>query len=420
MSISSRVTELTLPTGGRAAILPTNVKDVVTIRGSIIGGPAAFTGSGEVAADLAANLLDAGAGKLGKEAFRGSIASKGAELRFGTADARLTWSASCFPEDLPFLLARIGDAVFSPHLASPDFSAEKVRTQADLDDEAGDTRAQSEIGLARLIYPASHPNYQLSTGEKKKFVSGLALSELKSVAKQYGTGHLALAIVGDISVKQAREAIEKAFRKASAGRVRPSAEAIDRSTRPDARRESISIPDKANTDVSLGSALGFGMDDKRYLPTAVVTHMLGSHGFTSHLMSTVRERDGLTYGTYAWLKGFSDKLDGYLHIWGMFAPQLLVRGQEALERETGIFLKGGVTEDALREVKDEIAGSYAVSLASTHGLARMLVRIMEEDRPIARIDEYPELIRAITLKEAQDAAAYLESLPLSIATAGSI
>ena len=415
-TIASRATELNLPNGGRAVILPTGVKDVVTIQGSIIGGPSAFAANEGIAAGMTADLLDAGAGAFSKEAFRAALAGRGAEIHFGTRDTRLTWSASCFPEDAPFVIARIADAIFRPHLIPAEFAAEKVRSLSDLDDEASNTGVQAANALTRLLYMPSHPNYAPATPEEKKRAGAAIVADAKKIARQYGTKHLALAIVGDVNAKRLRESVEKAFGKAPEGRARPSAAP---SARADARRENSIIPDKANADVSMGSALGFGMDDKRYRPTATIVYMLGG-SFAGHLMQTVRERDGLTYGVKAYLKGLTDKLDGYLEVWGTFAPQLLIRGTDALERETRVFLKSGVTEESLAAVKDEIAGSYAVSLATTQGLARNIIRFLEDDKPLSWVDEHPDRVRAVSLKEAQDAAAHLESLPLSAATAGSI
>jgi zinc protease len=136
-------------------------------------------------------------------------------------------------------------------------------------------------------------------------------------------------------------------------------------------------------------------------------------------MQTVRERDGLTYGVRSSLKGFDDKLDGYLRVWGTFAPNLLMRGIDTLARETALFLKAGLDESKLAAIKEEIEGSYAVSLSTTAGLAMRVVRFMEDDRPLSYIDEYPAIVGRVTQKETRDAAAYLASLPLSIATAGS-
>lgn len=420
MVISSRVTEITLPNGGRAAILPTNVKDVVTIYGSLIGGPSAFSGADEMAAEMAADLLDAGSGKLSKEAFRAALATRGAEVHFSANGTRLSFSASCFPEDASFVIARIADAILRPHLPAAEFAAQKMRLQADLDDEASNTTAQAEHALTRLAYPAGHPNYAPTTVEEKRRVAAATLADARAIAKHYGTAHLALAVVGDVNAARMRDTLEKTFGKTPAGKARPSVAPTTSVNHPDARRENVIIAGKANADIAIGSALGFGMDDDRYLPTLAVTHMLGSGGFSSHLMQTVRERDGLTYGVRARLKGLSDMLDGYFQIWATFAPHLLIRGTDTTLRETGTFLKGGITEESLVSVKEEITGGYAVSLSTTQGLASRLVRIMEDDKPISYIDEYPELISAITLDEALAAAAHLASLPLSIATAGSI
>lgn len=414
-TIASRITEFTLPSGGRVAVAPTRVSDVVTIAGSIIGGPNAFASAAGAAAAVAGDLLDAGAGNLGKEAFRASLAARGAELQFVAEGMRLSWTATCFPEDTKYVIERIADALFSPALPSGELPAEKLRALTALDEEASDTRAQAERAALRLIYPGGHPSFVPAISEERARIEALAIADVKAVARSYGTRHLAMAIAGDVDANALGPVIERAFGRTPAGLPRPSALP---GTSAMAKRADVRLADKANADVVMSSALGFTTDDARYVPAAVVIHALGG-SFASHLMQTVRERDGLTYGVRSSLKGFDDKLDGYLRIWGTFAPNLLMRGIDTLSRETALFLKSGVTEDKLIAIKEEIAGSYAVSLSTTTGLAMRIVRFMEDDRPLSYVDEYPEIIGRVTLKEAQDAAAYLASLPLSVATAGS-
>lgn len=415
-TISSRISEITLLTGGRIAVVPTNVKDVVTIAGSIIGGPAAFGKESSAAVSFAADLLDAGAGKLGKAAFRDALASRGAAISFTANGTRLSFTASCFPEDAKYVIDRIADALFSPHLPARELTGEKTRTLTALAEEAGDTRAQAGRAAARLIYEPNHPGYALTLDAERRQTESATLAGVKKIAAAYGTKHLALAVVGDVNTSTLLPAIEKAFGRAEAGQARPSAAPLKSVT---SRRENVIVPDKATADVIMGAATGFNTDDTRYLPAMLAVHALGSGSFASHLMQTVRERDGLTYGVQAKLRGFEDKLDGAFLVWATFAPELLLRGIDMLSKETALFLKSGVTEERFTGVKTEIAGSYAVSLSTTAGLAARIVRFMEDDRPLSRVDEYPELVGRVTLKEAQDAAAYLASLPLSIATAGS-
>jgi zinc protease len=414
-TIAERTTEIVLPSGGRAFILPTNVKDIVTITGSLIGGPTAFKQSEEAAAEMAAEILDAGAGKLKKEAFREALAGRGAEVSFGAGGARLSFSAQCFPEDAKFVIERIADAIREPHLPAAEVAAEKTRALADLAEELGDTRSQAERALSRLIYSPSHPNYSISIKEEMKQVEGVTPDAIRRIAKSYGTKHAAIAVVGDIHASKIQEILEKNFGKTEAGITRPTPKP-ERST--SVKKEDVVLKDKASADIAMGAALGFNNDDPRYLPVSLVTYALGG-SFAGHLMQTVRERDGLTYGIRSQLQGFSDKVDGYFRTWATFAPSVLIRGIDTVTKETNLFLKTPLTEEQLDKVKEEITGSYAVSLATTNGLARYLVRFAEDDRPLSWIDQYPDIIRAISLKDAQDAANLLASLPLSIATAGS-
>jgi zinc protease len=74
----------------------------------------------------------------------------------------------------------------------------------------------------------------------------------------------------------------------------------------------------------------------------------------------------------------------------------------------------------LAETKKEVSGSYVVSLSNTRGLARNILKALEDDRPLSWVDEFPKRIEAITIEDAHEAAEFLAALPLSVATAGSV
>ncbi len=64
----------------------------------------------------------------------------------------------------------------------------------------------------------------------------------------------------------------------------------------------IAVPGKESVNVIMGDPSGLRPTDADYLPLAVGTSALG-HGFTSRLVGTMHDTEGLTYGIAAGLSG---------------------------------------------------------------------------------------------------------------------
>jgi zinc protease len=120
--------------------------------------------------------------------------------------------------------------------------------------------------------------------------------------------------------------------------------------------------------------------------------------FTSRLMGNVRDREGLTYGIGS--KMANDTFRGGMwYIRATFAPALLERGLASTHRELSSWWKDGVTADELAYRKTAIAGSFAVSLETSDGLAEQLLRCAERGFEVSWLDEFPAKVRALTLEQ---------------------
>ena len=95
--------------------------------------------------------------------------------------------------------------------------------------------------------------------------------------------------------------------------------------------QKIALKDKTSISVLLGQATGLRYQDADTVALRVGTAILGS-GFTGRLMSTVRDKEGLTYGIGA---GVSEDtfVDGAWSINAAFAPALVEKGIVSTRRE---------------------------------------------------------------------------------------
>src|SRR5262249_26355776 len=157
--------------------------------------------------------------------------------------------------------------------------------------------------------------------------------------------------------------------------------------------------------------------DKDYLPLSVATNVLG-YGFTSRLLSTVRDTEGLTYGMTAMLTG-PGKLDQTWTVYGSFAPTLLKQGMASTLRELAKWYHDGITAAELDYRKESLVGGFQVKLSTSGDLADVILGTVEHGLDLNWIDEYPKKVQALTLDQINGAIhKYLNPNKLVTAEAG--
>jgi zinc protease len=412
---TQQVTEYEL-LGGKLLIGRTAAKDIVAVEGSVFGGPNFLPASLESIPRLAAELLDAGTKRKSKEAIRESLANRGITLAFRSEGDRTFFSGQCFPEDLPFLLSIVSECLSDASFPTVEVAATKARELGSLAEAKTETRVQAEIAFSRLLFDPSHVNCSRTIEESEQQIKKAERASLTQFKNTLGRGGLVLVITGDVNEKQAISAAERAFGKLAVGTT-VALEKKANKKRNAANETLVPIKDKANIDIFMGASLSLHRLDPLYQPLSVVVQMLGG-SFAGHLMQTVRERDGLTYGIYAMLNGFEAGADGALQIWGTFSPDLYARGVATVREEIRKFFAHEITEEALTQKKEGITGSYLVGLSTARGFARTLHQFAIDGRPASYLVEYPHIINKITIEEAKAAAKLVPLDRLSLAAAG--
>ena len=410
------ITEKKLFTNARIFIAPTKARDVVTIVGSVLGGENMLPRVESGVPLLAGSLFDAGTKRTSKDILRESLAARGATLSFSTGADRTYFRASCLPEDLQFILDLIVECLGEALFLEKEIPAARERLLGRIKESKTETGIQAASELSRILYDEQSVNYADKEAVTEKSLKAATRAELLAFRMLLGTGGLVIAIAGDTDSATALKAVERSFGKLSPGTLEESTKTKNKKTA-SAQEKRISIPDKANVDIFLGVVVPLTINDELYLPFMTLSDMLGG-GFAAHLMQTVRERDGLTYGISTAPSGFGKDVEGAFRIWSTFSPDLLEKGLQTIHKEIKNFFTTGITKPSLIRKQDEMTGSYTIGLATTGGLAGILHKIGVEGKPLSYIDEYPNLIRAITVDDVQVAAALIQRNKLSLAAAG--
>jgi zinc protease len=374
---------------------PTAVKDVVTIVGSLPAGDA-FAGNGNAAVPtLVGMMLERGTKSEDQFKIARQLESVGAEINFDVGMQLVEIHAKCLKKDLPLVIHLIAEQLRTPAFAPAEFAKAQQAAVGGLRQSLENTNARASEAFARAVFPQGHPNRPPATLEMISAVQKASLEDLKRFHEaHYGPAHLTLIVVGDLDVRHLQAEVAKGFAGWTGG-----SDFLHATPAGAAAPQELSVPvaGKASVSVALGEATGLKYRDPDALALRVGTAILGS-GFTSRLMGSVRDKEGLTYGIGAGM-GEDALTDGYWKISATFAPALLEKGTASTRRELLKWSREGVTAEELVARKTNLIGSYQVSLATTQGLAAALQQALLRGYPVSWLDDYPRAIEALTLDE---------------------
>lgn len=363
------------------------------------------------AANMAANMLDEGAGDLDRKAFHERLESRAIELSFRVGRDYFHGSLRTLNEhrDEAFDLLRLA-------LTAPRFSAdalERVRGQ-ELSALRRDTTNPNDLASRRWWQAAfpDHPYGQVSRGTLET-VPKITADDLRDyVRRTFARNELKIAIVGDIDAKAAGELIDRAFANLPAHndlRAVPSADASGLG-----RRIVIQV-DVPQAVVTFGGR-GIARNDPDFMAAYIVNHILGGGSFSSRLYKEVREKRGLAYGvsdSLVWLKRSAVVLGGTATRADRTGDALAI-----IESETRRMAEEGPTAEELAAAKSFLKGSFALGLDTSTKIATMLVQIQLDNLGMDYIDRRSGLIDAVTIADAKRVAKRLYGGGLLVTVAG--
>ena len=406
--------------GLRLMTMKTPVKDVVTIVGSLLGGDEFSPEENGMVADLTAAMLDQGTKKHDKFEISEALESVGASISFSSGQYRVRFNARCLKDDIPLVIDLLAEQLREPAFNAKDLETVKRRYIGNLERAKENTGRRASNTFLQALYPEGHPNYRQDIDEQIVLVKKITVDDLVSYHKaNYGLGNMIVVAVGDVEAKSLAEEIRKTFSgwKTSPLTIEPTPL---RAKDVEGGIHYVTMTDKTSTDMYLGQPIGIDRDNEDYYPLMMGVYILGGN-FSARLMQTVRDEQGLTYGIGSSVRGVDYGNDGYWYTRGTFAPELLEQGREATLEQIRKWVEKGVTAEELEAKKSTITGSYKVGLATTRGKADQILFNAERGRPKEFLDQYPEIIKGLTLEQVNNAIRkYVDPDRLVIVVAGSI
>ena len=236
-------------------VVPTKVKDVVTISGSMLGGTLYSDKENPKTSSLASAMLDKGTQKNSKSDLSYKLESIGAEISFISSSRHINFTAYCLKSDLDLVIELIAEQLRYPIFPQDELALLKKRMIGNLEISKDDTKKQSFINFIRKVYPENHFNYRSSTEESIHSIRLVNPNDLKSFhEKTFGLGSLNIATAGDISNAQFQDSIQKHFDNWNTQNINTLGTTIPANKRKQII-ENMNIDDKTSSDVYIGQSV---------------------------------------------------------------------------------------------------------------------------------------------------------------------
>ncbi len=243
----------------------------------------------------------------------------------------------------------------------------------------------------------SHP-YAIHSGGSKESLSAMTRDDvLAHYQRLYVAKNATISIVGALDRKQAEALVDRLTANMPAGAAAPKLPAVD--VLKQALEQNIPFP-SSQSHILLGQP-GMKRGDPDYFALYVGNHILGGSGLVSLLSEEVREKRGLSYSVYSYFSPMRAN--------GPFILGVQTKNQqagEALEviRSTLVeYIQRGPTDKELLAAKQNITGSFPLSIASNGKIVEYLSMIGFYRLPLDHLDTFVAKINALTKEQIRDA-----------------
>lgn len=399
-NLDARTQRFTLANGMKVALLPkkTRGQSVKIALQVDQGDETSLAGTG-LQGELMAGMLDRGTTKRSRQEIEDAVDRLRARIDFDGTATRTTATAQTYRNELPGTVALLAEMLRQPSFPAAEFEKLKREEIASRESKRTDPESIARLAVRRLDnpYPASDPRYVPTLDESLALVRNATVEDLRRFHDTFTGGTGEIAIVGDFDAAGIRAVLEKEF----GTWARPKA-AYARVPRPFVKKTptvvSMETPDKANAALFGNLVLPVSEEASDYAALSLAGYLLGGTP-TSRVWKRIREREGLSYGTYASIDWSAVDPSSTLWVQSIFAPQNRAKLAAALAEEFDLAMKDGFTDAEVATARESLLKRRQLSRTQDAGVAQALVQQEYLGRTFAFSAKGDEAIARVTTAE---------------------
>jgi zinc protease len=385
------------PGGIEAWLVHEPAVPLIAVHFAFVGGAVQDPAGKAGTANLAASLLDEGAGDFDSKAFEERLERKAVELSFSAERDDVRGSLRTLTENRDEAFDDLRLALTAPRFDASDVEINRQQIMSML---RRATTSPNDIASRRWWATAfaGHPYGRPVSGTLES-VPTITIDDLKSYTHRVlSRGNLKIAVVGDIDAETLKPLLDRTFGGLPA---QPELTPIAAASPQGLGQRIVVNLDVPQSVVEFGGP-GIARKDPDFMAAYIVNHILGGGAFSARLYQEVREKRGLVYSIY-------DSLVWLDHT-ALFLGATATRADrtsetvDLIEKEIHRLAENGPTADELAKAKAYLTSSFVLSLDTSSKIAAMLVQLQLDDMGIDYFQRRAQLIDAVTLDDAKRVA----------------
>ncbi len=386
---ATEIQEVTSPGGITAWLVEEHSLPFIVIEAAWEGGTLQDPEDKAGLAYLMAGLMNEGAGDLDSQAFQGELERLAASLSFRASRDRLSLSFKSLTENRDEAVELLRLSLTEPRFDQA--SIEQIRDQlkvAILRDAESPDKIAAEAWYSAAL--ADHPYTRPSKGTLESIATIGRDDLIAHRERLFAKDNINIAVVGDIDPETLKTLLDDVFGGLSDMTPLEDVAVAEVNPLPQLQIIERNMPQSV---VLFGHA-GIAREDEDFIPAYVMNYILGGGGFSSRLMTEVREKRGLAYSVSTYLYPLRHA--------ALFIGQVATENErvseslDVIRAEIARIAEEGVTEKELADAKTYLTGSYPLRFDTNDKIAGQLIAIQEADLGIDYIKRRNGLIEAVT------------------------
>ena len=402
----------TLPNGMQVVVVEHHEQPIVTLRLLVRAGAASDPAKKQGVAVLTSALLDQGTTTRSAAEIADTIDSIGGALATGAGTDLSYVNVLVMKDSLGLGFELLSDVARNPAFKPDELERQRGQAVSGLKVSYDDPDYVAGLVFDRLVY-GFHP-YGLPNSETPESLQSLTVADLRQFHDTYyAPNNAILAVVGDVTPEDAFASAQRIF----GTWAKHDVPAVDPGPPPDPTRRVVVVdkPDAVQTELRVGH-LGLPRKHPDYLAFDLTMKILGGEG-ANRLQRVLRSERGLTYGASSEYQALRQA--------GDFAANTDTRSEATAEvlkvivEEITKLQRERVSDRELSDAQAYLTGNFPLTIETPEDIASQVLNAIFYGLPLSDIENYRELVNAITPDDIQRVARqYLHPDRLSVVLVG--
>ncbi len=399
-NIEARIVRKTLSNGIRIALLPKKTRGGNVVAAlTLHWGDEASKMNRSTACTLADGMLMRGTRTHSRAELQEALEKLNANVSVSGEGAGIDTQRAQFADALRL----VAEVLKEPAFPASEFAELKQAAITRIESQRGDpgTIAGQRMGRYLSPYPKGHWLYVPTTDERIEDLKQTSLADAERCYADFvGATRSEFAAVGDFDPDAVANLLEELFGgwKSPRGYERIPARYFDLP----ATRAEVRTPDKANAVLRLGTNVKLRDDDPDFPALVLGNYLLGGTS-TARLSARVREKEGLSYGTYSSFAASQLDEAASFGVSAIYAPQNKLKVETAVREEIERVLREGYSDEELAAGKSGFLQARRAARIQDRNLIGRLSLYLFVNRTFAWDIDFEKKIAALTAVQVREA-----------------